>query len=191
MSSEVPREALRAIFVALSGLPASRVIWDGEPKQFPGRMANGKSGMLVLDHIATAHLGVDQETEDFDVPTAGSTTVTYSGYRVRSIQVKAENYEGYGVDFLEILRMRIQGDDYLDALTAAGLSINDIGNVNDIGGSEGNRRVAFATVDLLFNQNVSIVEVVTTKNYINELEATGGDDLTRAGVLDVKGAGQA
>ena len=190
MAVEVPREALRTIFVALSGLPASRVIWDGEPKQFPGKMANGKSGMLVLDHIATAHVGVDEETKDYDTPSAGQTTVTYSGYRVRTIQVKAENYEGYGVDFLETLRMRIQGDDYADQLNAAGLSINDIGNVNDIGGSSGNRATAFATVDLLFNQNVSIVEIVTTKNYINELEATGGDDLARAGVLDVKGPGQ-
>ncbi len=161
MSTALPKEPLRAIFADLSGLPASRVLWSGEPKGFAGVTDAGKSGHLILKLTATRRIGVDEELHEYEVealPDVFVTRVTLSGFRVRTITVKAENYDGEeGFDLLEEMRLALGSDDVCALLNAAGLSLNGDEGVVGIDASAGERTVKFAALDVLFNQSVSKV----------------------------------
>lgn len=188
MATLLPKEPLRAIFVALSGLPSSRVIWDGEPKGWAGRTTNGKSGHLVLDLITTRKIGVDEETREYNVTHAEDaepkplyTRITHSGHRVRTVAVRAENYDAEeGYDLLEQIRLGLGQDDTCQAFFDNDLALNDIEDIVNIGGAAGNRAVSFASMDVLFNQCISRTYDVLPSSgdtYIDTVEIEGTGDL--------------
>ncbi len=192
MTTALPKEALRAIFVTLSGLPASRVIWDGEPKGWAGRTASGKSGHLVLDLVATRQLGVDEETREYDVTVGENvyTRITHAGHRVRTIAVRAENYDAEeGYDLLEQIRLGLGQDDTCALFNAAGVALNSVEDIVSLGGAAGNRAVSFASMDLLLNQTVSrtydVPVASTGDTYIDTVEVQGIEDLAVAGTDEI------
>jgi hypothetical protein len=186
--TDVPRESLRTLFVTLSGLSASRVLWAGESKGFAGKhVTTGKSGHLILDVIATRRLGHDEEERAYNVEVSAGvfrTRVTYSGYRVRTIQVKAENYDAEeGYDLLEKIRMSLGSDETAETLLASQMAVVEDIDVRAIPGSADNRVTSFAVLDVRFSHRVSLVvdkdPTATGDTYIDQVEATGQDDLAR------------
>ncbi len=169
MGTELPKEALRDIFVDLSGLPATRVLWDGEAKGFAGPTAGGETGHIILDCIATRRVGVDEELRDYEVeiaPGVFRTRITYRGQRVRTLNVRAECYgNNDGADLLEDIRVRLGSDEVCAALNEADLSLNGDEDVQNVGGaSAGNRAVSFASLDVIFNHAVSRVVDVSAES---------------------------
>lgn len=189
MATTLPKEPLRALFATLSGLSSDRVIWDGEPKGFAGPGEDGKTGFLILDLIATRKLGTDCEDHDYSNPAL--TTITYSGQRLRTVTVRAEDYRDYdeGFDLLEDVRVGLGQDDNLLTLSDAGLSLARADDVRTLTISVAGRRLSFATLDVLFNQAISkvVTKTIDQDTYINEVEVTGEDDLAPAGVDDIAG----
>lgn len=150
----------------------------------------------MLDLIATRRLGVDEETREYDVTHAEDpeprplyTRITHSGHRVRTVSVRAENYDDEeGYDLLEQIRLGLGQDDTCELLNAAGVSLNGVEDIVNIGGAAGNRAVSFASMDVLFNQSVSRtydVPVTTGDTYIDAVELEGVDELALAGKFDV------
>lgn len=192
MSTDLPREALRTIFASLSGLPASRVIWAGEPKGWAGRTDEGKSGHLVLDCIATRRVGVDEEIREYDVevsPDVFRTRIKFFGQRVRTLNVRAENYESdTGYDLLERIRLSLGSDEVGAQLNAVNLSLNGDEDIRPIDASAGNRKVSFASFDVLLNHLVTrIVDVdpADGDTYIDAVEVTGEENMAVAGTWQI------
>lgn len=187
MSTTVPKEDLRAIFAILSGLPASRVIWDGEPVPPATPTETGKTGRLVLNVVATRRLGEDEELREY--PTPDTTRLTYRGFRVRTISVRAEQFAGdEGFDVLEDIRLGIGQNDTRERLNAAGLSLASSEDVRTIDAAAGNRAVSFATLDVLLNQTVSKVVTKNEAGYIESAKTVGADDLVIAGTDIIVGS---
>lgn len=189
MATTVPKESLRAIFATLSGLPASRVIWDGEPvPPATPTQVGAKTGRLVLNVVATRRLGEDEELREY--PTVDTTQITYRGFRVRTISVRAEQFAGdEGFDVLEDIRLGIGQNDTRDLLNAAGLSLASSEDVRTIDASAGNRAVSFATLDVLLNQTVSKVVTKNEAGFIESVKTVGtGTDLDLAGTDIIDGS---
>lgn len=190
MATSVPKEDLRAIFATLSGLPATRVIWDGEPvPPATPTEVGGKTGRLVLNVVATRRLGEDEEIREY--PTADTTKLTYRGWRVRTISVRAEQFAGdEGFDVLEDIRLGIGQDDTRALLNAAGLSLASSSDARTLDAFAGNRAVSYATMDVLLNQTVSKSVTKNEAGFIESVKTVGedGDDLERAGTDVIDGS---
>lgn len=191
-TTTVPKEALRALFVSLTGLHPARVIWDGEARDFAGPDANGRTGRLVLNVVARRRIGIDSEERTY--PNPNTTRTTYSGHRVITISVKAENYDGdEGFDTLEGLRVELMGDDVGAVCESMGLSVATIEDVRTLNASAGNRKLTFAQMDLFVNQAVSRTKDVPVNGganptYIESVETTGEGDLDIAGTDIIDGS---
>lgn len=185
MSTTVPKEQLRAIFATLSGFDASRVIWEGEPLPFAGPTDGGVTGLLRLQTIARRRIGIDESTRVYNLD--GTTTITYIGNRVLTLQVRAEKYEtsDEGVELLELVRLGLGQGDTRELLNTAGLSLATVDDIRDLGGTADNRATFFAVLDLTLNQQISRSVTSTTDTYIAEVEVMGQSDLSRAGTDDI------
>ena len=116
----------------------------------------------MLQLLSTRRLGEDEETREYDVetdPDVFVTRVTFSGFRIRTINVRAENYElsEEGFDLLERIRLRLSSDATGEALNAVNLSLYGDEDVRPIEASAGNRAVPFASLDILLNQTLVLV----------------------------------
>lgn len=188
MATTVPKEELRAIFATLAELPIELVIWDGEPVPAATPTEDGRAGRLVLNVVATRRLGEDEEIREY--PTPDTTRLTYRGFRVRTISVRAEQFDGdEGFDVLESVRLGIGQNDTRELLNAAGLSLASSEDVRTVDAAAGNRAVSFATFDVLLNQTVSKVVTKNEAGYIESAKTVGAGDLVIAGTDVVDGSG--
>lgn len=182
MSTAVPKEELRTIFAALSGLPATRVIWSGEAVPPATPTEDGKEGRLVLNVAATRTVGWDEEHREY--PTPDTTEITYRGSRVRTISVRAEQFAGEeGFDVIEEVRLGVGQDDTRASFNAAGLAFAGTSDSHTLDANAGNRALSFAQLDVLFNQSVSKVVTKNEAGYIQSVKTVGktGEDLEIAG----------
>jgi hypothetical protein len=189
VATSFPAEDVRTIITGLTGLNAERVQWDGEEIPFLGVDEDGNSGRLVLQIIATRTVGVDDAVREY--PDADTTKITYSGLRIRTVQITAENFEDEeGTDTLEELRLKLVDEDTDALFEACGLSLASSEDVRAIDATGGNRVLPWATLDLTFNQTVTRVvekDTSTGDTYINEVEMAGDPELTVAGTFTAKG----
>lgn len=182
MSTVVPKEPLRTLFAAMTGLPVAVIIWDGEPK---GPVVQAQDARrLVLAVVARRAVGKDETTREY--PDASTIRFTYKGQRVISLSVRAENYgTEEGFDLLESVRTQLDQGDTGETLNASDLSYNGSGDVRNLDVTAHNRRISVAQLDVFLNQTVTRVvdKVVSDANpsYIESVEITGEDELAGAG----------
>jgi len=190
VATSIPKEELRNLVASLADCDPSRVLWDGEPVPFLGPDEEGRTGCFVLNVTATRAVGIDEETIEYgvEVDSVLYTRVTYSGVRVRTVQIRAEQYDDEeGFDLLEDVRLGLRSTEASDALRAAGLSLHSLDDIQNIGGSADNRATTFANLDARFNQKVSSVKLFDpdTKTYIEHVELTGQGGMVLAGLVKV------
>ena len=173
MAVEVPRDELRTLISTLSGVPESRVYWDGEPERTVGLWgASGKAGKITLDVVARASLGGEEmRINDDEEEILGGT-------RVLTISCRADNFLGMGeaFDTLEYVRLRLLRRSSRAALRDAGLAYVDAPSITTIDYSVDNRAISSAVLDIRLSQVVTdappqegpdateFIEKVTTKS---------------------------
>lgn len=182
MATTVPKEALRALIVLLAETPASNVLWAGEPVPFVAPKGGKVQGLITLSPTARRSVGVDEEKRTY--PTSTTVTRTFTGQRVVTISVKAENYGAEeGFDLLESVRTLMGSDENRAILNAAGLALASISDVRVLDGSAGNRVLSVAQMDVILNQRVEKVITSGGDTYIQSVEVAGEatSDLVIAG----------
>lgn len=183
MATAVPKEPLRALFMSLSGLPEDVVIFDGEPIS-PVAMSQD-ARRLVLGVTAIRRVGQDRREREY-LPN-GKTRTTWKGQRVVTLSVRAENYgteEGY--ELLESVRTQLETPEVGEVLNAAGLALNETGNVQNLDASAGTRALSFAVLDVLLNWcSTRSEEKVIEGDYIESVQTTGDPELDVAGAVDI------
>ncbi len=145
MSTDVPKEALRTIVSALTGVPESRVCWDGEPERAVGLWgAAGKAGKITLNVVSRALVGTEEmRIDDNEEEIIGGT-------RVLTISCRADNYLGMGeaFDLLEKMRMGFLRRSARKALRDVGLAYLDAPLITNLDFSIDNRSISSANLDI-------------------------------------------
>lgn len=182
VATTVPKEGLRAIFATLSGLPAAFVRWDGEPVRPVDHAQDGRR--IVLNVLSRRRVGKDQSERTY--PDETTLTTKYTGQRVLTISVRSENFGNEeGFDLLEDVRTQLEQPDTGESLNALGLALNETLDVRNLDGFAGNRKISVAQFDVTFNQAVTrTVTVTSSGEYIESVEMTGEDDLSKMGTFE-------
>src|SRR5690606_1707673 len=137
------------------GMPASHVVWDGEPLPFAATA--GLPGRLHLAIVARRHLGVDEEKREY--PTPDTTKITLRGQRAITVSGRAENFGSEeGFDLLESIRVGLGADDSREAFRATGVAFTSATNVRPLPARSDNREISAAQMDVFFNQGVEKVK---------------------------------
>jgi hypothetical protein len=183
VSTTVPKEELRTLFAAMTGLPVEMIIWDGEP--VPPVVFEQDARRVTLNVLARRPVGKDETTRSY--PDASTVRFTYKGQRLLSLSVRAENYGNEeGFDLLESVRTQLEQPDTGAILNASDMSVNTTGEVRNLDGVAHNRVISVAQLDVLFNQTVTrVVDKADSAGYIETVEMTGDPDLTLAGTFTV------
>lgn len=186
MAVTVPKDSLRALFAGLAGVPASNVIWDGEPVPMVAPKAGQVQGLLTLDVVARRTLGVDEERRTYNPD--GSMTLTLGGQRELVISLRADMYGSEeAFDLLENVRVGVGQDDVRASFRAAGVAFTQASNVQPLPGTVDNRAISVASLDFFFNQAVTKTVNVAADvgNWIETVEISGDDELDIAGTFEV------
>lgn len=169
--------------MSLAGLPEDVVIFSGEPVS--PVTASQDARRLVLAVTAIRRVGSDRRAKEF-LPD-GTTKTTWTGQRVVTLSVRAENYgteEGY--ELLEDLRTQLETPEIGELLNVSGFAVNSTQNVTVLDVNAGNRAISVAVLDVMLNwASVRTETKVVVGDYIETVETTGQDDLARAGVVKV------
>jgi hypothetical protein len=180
VATTIPKEELRALIASLADTPVSNVIWDGEPVPFVAAKNGKVQGLIVLDPTARRRVGVDEEKREYPTPT--TLKRTFSGQRVVTLSVLAQNYGAEeGFDLLESVRTLISSDENRAALNGMSLALAATSDVRTLDGSAGNRALSFAHFDIELNQRVEKVITTTGDTYIQSVTVAGDDELDLAG----------
>lgn len=139
------------------------------------------TGRLILNLVASRRIGEDEEIRTY--PTPDTTQITYSGHRVRTVSVRAEQFAGEeGFDVLERIRLGIGQDDTRASLNAAGVALARSSDVQNVNVNAGNRAISVAQFDVELNQWVTNTVTQTQAGYIESVVTTGQNDLAVAGM---------
>ncbi len=145
MGVEVPVDAIRAIVSTLTGVPESRVYWDGEPERSVGLWgASGKAGKITLNVVSRALVGTEEmRIDDNEEEIIGGT-------RILTISCRADNYLGMGeaFDLLERMRMGFLRRSVRKSLRDAGLAFLDAPLITNLDFSVDNRSISAANLDI-------------------------------------------
>jgi hypothetical protein len=179
VSTTVPKEELRALFAAMTGLPPDVVIWDGEP--VPPVVFEQDARLVTLNVVSRRAIGRDETTRSY--PDAGTVRFTYKGQRLLVLSVRAENFGNEeGFDLLEDVRTQLEQGDIGEMLNASNLALNEAGEVRNLDGVVDNRSISVAQLDVRLNQTVTrVVDKADPAGWIESIEMTGDPELTRAG----------
>jgi hypothetical protein len=182
VATTVPKEGLRSIFATLSGLPEAFVRWDGEPVAPVDYDHDGRR--IILNVLSRRRVGRDQAERTY--PDETTLTTKYTGQRVLTISVRAENYGSEeGFDLLEDVRTQLEQHDTGEDLNALGLALNETFDVRNLPGQAGNRKISVAQFDFSANQAVTrTVTVTSSGEYIETVEMAGEGDLSRTGTFE-------
>jgi hypothetical protein len=156
--TSVPKDEIKALIVTLSGLVASRVVWDGEVEKMVGPVS-GRAGRIVLNVTARATNGreeVRRSLEDAVGDQPEGVVDSWGANRILTISMRADNFLGLGeaFDTLERLRMRLVREASRLALREVGLAFVEATNVIPINYNVDNRPISSASVDLRVAQTI-------------------------------------
>ncbi len=173
MATTIPKEGLRAIVAALTSLPAAYVIWDGEPK---GPVEHGQDAKrIILNVVSRRAVGEDEEKREYPDP-PGTVKTTYTGQRIVTISVRAENFGAEeGFDLLERLRVLLAADVNRAALNLLSLSLARTADVRNLDGVAGNRKISIAQMDIVLNQRVETIVTALGDTYIESVVTLAGE----------------
>ncbi len=145
MSTDVPKEVLRTIVSTLTGVPESRIYWEGEPERTVGLWgAAGKAGKITLNVVSRALVGTEEmRIDDNEEEIIGGT-------RVLTISCRADNYLNMGeaFDLLEKMRMGFLRRSARKALRDVGLAYLDAPLITNLDFSVDNRSISAANLDI-------------------------------------------
>lgn len=189
MGHEVPREPLRALVASLSGVPASRVYWDGEPEKHLGPIA-GKAGKIVLNVTARAANGEPEERREWN-PDTLEYELEYGAQRTLTISVRAHNFLGFGeaYDLLEKVRMGLARKTSRATLRAVDLAYVDTPSIVQLPNSTVDTRVySAASLDFRVSQLVTDAPDPTgvTGTWIEKVNKDNPPDPASAPVYDLE-----
>ncbi len=145
MSVEVPKEAIRAIVATLTGVPASRVNWDGEPERSVGLWGvSGQAGKITLNVVSRQFIGSEEmRINDDDEEVIGAT-------RILTISCRADNFLGLGeaFDLLEKMRIGFYRRSIRKTFRDAGLAFIDAPLITPLDMNVDNRAISSAIIDV-------------------------------------------
>lgn len=172
MASAVPKEALRSLIASLTGVPASRIYWAGEPEK-PYLPIGGKSQKLTLNVVARATNGRLEVKRTYD-PDTNTQTEEWGAHRVLTISVRADNFvnAGEGFDTLEELRLKLELPSSRATLRAADLSYVDTQAIQTLDLVIDEREISSAILDVRFMHLVQVDPVVAP--FIEKVTAKPG-----------------
>lgn len=162
----------------MAGLPADVVLIDGEPVSPVTYSQDARR--LILGVSAIRRVGSDRRLREY--LQNGQTRTTWTGQRVVTVQLRAENYgvqEGY--EFLEDLRTQLDTPEIGEALNTIGVALNLTQDINVLDVTSGNRVIGVAVIDVLFNWASTRTRTGTlVGDYIATVEAVGEEELAGA-----------
>lgn len=151
MSVEVPQDEIRSVISKLSGVPESRINWDGEPERAVGLWgAAGQAGKITLSVVARLINGADEMrvVDDVEIVTSN---------RILTIGCRADNFlkMGDAFDTLEKIRIGLFRRSARKTLRDAGLAFVDAQTITTLDYDVDNRVISSATLDLRLSQTVT------------------------------------
>lgn len=180
MALSIPKEEIRSLVATLSGIPASRVYWDGEPERPMLGPVSGKAGKITLNVPARAELGTIEPRYEYDGVT-GEQSEEWGAHETLTISIRADNFLGHGeaFDTLEKVRFRIARPTYRTQLRAADLAYIDSPSIVSLDYAVDNRAISAASLDVrLAHMRSEAVSDATTSGeesaeWIEHAEITG------------------
>lgn len=151
MAYVVPVDAIRTIISTLSGVPESRVNWDGEPERSVGLWgASGAAGKITLDVLSRASNGEPEMRIIDNVEVIGAN-------RILTISCRADNFLqlGEAFDLLEKVRLGFMRRSIRKAFRDAGLAYLDAVLITPIEYNVDTRAVSSAVLDIRLAQTVT------------------------------------
>ena len=175
--------ALLAWVAALTGVEASCVLWENQPRVRPN------TALVTLSWVSIAGVGTDETSwryaENDDPLLEMSATV--AGPRACVLQVSIETYDqrsGYTArSIAETARTRARGPTSEATLLAAGLGLAGVGDVRNADYRVDQRWIARTVMEFRLNAESRVADGHTS--YIAEVDAT----LTLAGTTSPTGYG--
>lgn len=146
----VPKEPIRALIAALSGVAASRVYWEGEAEKHIGPIS-GKAGKITLNATASETNGTLEPRRAYASSPTPEQTTTWGAHETLTLSIRADSFVGHDAafDMLNKVRFALQLPSSRATLRAADLAFMDSpllvprGNV-----AVDNRIVSSATLDV-------------------------------------------
>ena len=145
MGLAFPKEEIRALVAALSGVAASRVYWGGEPEHHIGPIS-GKAGKIVLNVVAIAENGgIEPRRYDED----GTQKTEWGHNETVTISARADAFKGHGeaFDVLQNVRFRLKLPSSKKTLRAAGVVFVDAPSIVPLDSSVDTREGNAASLD--------------------------------------------
>jgi hypothetical protein len=187
----VPKEPIRTLIAALSGVPVSRVYWDGEPEKHIGPIS-GKAGKITLNVPARAENGTIEPRRTYTGGPTPTQTTEWGKHETMTLSIRADNFIGHGeaFDTLEKVRFRLGLPSSRAALRAADLAFVDAPLLVTRGTMVVDTRVVSSSVmDVRLAQVVSEVPEGQDGNegWIEKVSSASGPFDPDAPVYDLEG----
>lgn len=159
----------------MANLPSAFVVWDGEPIRPVNLTHDAKR--LILNVVARRRVGWD--SADVKYPDTDTKITTWTGQRVLTVSVRAENFgQEEGFDLLEDLRSQLE-DERKEDLSSMALSLNDTQEIYNLDAAVNQRAISVAQMDIVFNQTVTRTRTETGGGfYIESAELEGEGELS-------------
>lgn len=105
MALTLPKEPIRQLIAELSGIPVSRVYWDGEAEKHIGPIA-GKAGKITLNAPAIAELGTLEPRRTYEDTPEPKQTTEWGTHETVTLSIRADNFIGHGEAFDTLAKVR-------------------------------------------------------------------------------------
>ncbi len=150
MATDLPKEVIRTLVASLSGIPASRVRWQGEAERV-ALPIGGKSGKITLNVVALTEGDAMESRRAYDAATK-TLTQQWGATEEITISVRADNFLGAGEAYNLLRKVRFAlmqwGGTTQATLNTAGLAYIEAPSITKLDYEVDNREISSASLDI-------------------------------------------